>query len=56
MQGRVTIKATTFAKVATYHVIAHRNEQIKEQESAGLHLHLHSAAPLEGVPAPDDQS
>jgi hypothetical protein len=36
-------------------VIANRNEQIEEQESTGFHLHLHGAASLEDVSAPDDQ-
>lgn len=41
---------------AAYHVIRHRDEQIKEDFPAGLHLHLHCAAPLEHVSAADDES
>jgi hypothetical protein len=37
-------------------VIAHGDEEIEEQSPAFFHLHLHGAAPLESVPAPDDES
>lgn len=40
----------------TYHMIAHRDKQIKEQLPPALHLHLHRPAPLERAPTPDDQS
>lgn len=40
----------------TYHVIAHGDKQIKEQQSTLFHFHLHGATPLEGIPAPNDQS
>ena len=41
---------------STYRVIANRNEQVKEQQATGFHLHLHSAASLEDIPTPYDQS
>jgi hypothetical protein len=43
-------------RVQTYHVIAHGDEEIEEQSSAFFHLHLHGAAPLESVPAPNYES
>lgn len=43
--------------MVTYHVVAHGDEKIKEQGCpALLHFYLHSAALLEIVAAPDDQS
>lgn len=37
------------------HVVAHSNEQVKEQFATNLHLHLHGAAALERLPASDNQ-
>jgi len=38
-------------------MITQRNKQIKEQLTATrMHLHLHGAAPLEGVAASNDES
>ena len=51
----LVIQASLKESSSTYHVIANRNEQIEEQESTGFHLHLHGAASLEDVSAPDDQ-
>jgi len=36
-------------------VVAHRDEQIKEQLATHLHLHLHGAATLERFPASDNE-
>lgn len=38
----------------THHMINHRDKKIKKQLPAALHLHLHRAAALERVAAPDD--
>lgn len=40
---------------AAYHVIAERDKQIEKQLSPRFHLHLHSPAALERVPAADQQ-
>lgn len=37
-------------------MVAHRHEQVKEQFSPHLHLHLHGSTTLECFPAADDQS
>ena len=37
-------------------MVANRHKEIKEQFATNLHLHLHGAAALEGLPASDDQS
>jgi hypothetical protein len=42
--------------VRTYHMITHGDEKIEEQPPAFFHLHLHGAASLESVPAPNDES
>jgi hypothetical protein len=40
----------------TYEMIDHRDEEVEEQRRpALLHLHLHRAAPLEGVAGADDE-
>lgn len=36
-------------------MIAHGDEEVKEQLAPNLHLHLHGAAALEGGPAADDE-
>lgn len=38
------------------HVVAHGDEQVKEQFAANLHLHLHGAAALERLPASNNES
>lgn len=40
---------------STYHVITDRNKQIEEQQSTSFHFHLHRPAPLENVPAANNQ-
>lgn len=40
---------------STYNVIAHGDEEVKEELATLFHLHLHGATPLEGVLAADDQ-
>jgi len=37
-------------------MVAHGDEKIEEQPSTLFHFHLHGAAPLESVPAPNDKS
>jgi len=38
------------------HVVAHGDEQVKEQFATNLHLHLHGAAALERLSASNNQS
>ena len=40
---------------STYHVITNRNKQIEEEQSSSFHFHLHRAAPLENIPAANNQ-
>jgi len=38
------------------HVVAHGDEEVEEELAALLHLDLHGATSLEGVPASNDES